>query len=612
MKAQAYGHPHSSHLPPAPAKNANGKITVNFTIAPDALPGRRAVRVSSAYGVSDIGYFVIDKYPVVEEKEPNSTRETAQDVSIASPITFVGRIDPGEDVDYLKFNGKKGQTLIANVQAARIGSALDSVLVLQDAKGRELAQNEDYFGSDSFLAYTFPADGTYLLKLYDLRYQGGGGQFYRLSLGIIPNVLTGVFPAGGTGGMTTAFDLIGYNLGASAKASLYLAKTDFPMIAPMFLPLGNETAYNSVRLQTGTLPEVRESEPNDARETAQKVTAPIIVNGRIFRANTKGAADRDTFRFHADKGQLLILEVTARRLGSPMDSLLTLYDSAGKELASNDDADGKDSRLDFTAPETGDYTVQVSELTQRMGANFVYRLSIAPPVPDYSLTFSPDAITLGKGDRVPVRVTADRRFGFNEAISLNILNLPQGVQIVGTPQISAGNNEAAIILSAKPDAHLYSVPFDLSGTATHAGKSVTRTAAPLAEFYTKNGDQVVRNTRPSVLPAISTVAMPDLVVSLSSESLTVNLTKTIELTVKVVRAEGFKAKVPLLFTGLPAGVTVTPAEIPENQSEVKVTIKAEPTAPLGTFPILCTARVVFDELRFTPHLAPPLSLTVAK
>ncbi len=597
---------------PVPAKNASGKVTVDLTIARNALPGRRAIRLSTPFGASDLGYFVIDKYPVVEEKEPNNTRETAQEINIASPITFVGRIDPGEDVDYLKFSGKKGQTLIADVQAARIGSALDSVLILQDSKGRELAQNEDYFGSDSFLAYTFPADGTYLLKLFDLRYQGGGGQYYRLSLGIIPNVITGIFPAGGTSGTNASFDLSGYNRTASGKASLSLPKTDTPTIAPIFLPMGNETSYNSVRVQTGTVPELREIEPNDTPDTAQRVTIPAVINGRIYRTDSKATTDRDYFRFHAEKGQVLSIEVTARRLGSPMDSFVTIMDRSGKELASNDDADGKDSRIDFTAPETGDYIVQVSELTQRMGENFVYRLSIAPPLSDYSLAFTPDTITIGKGGRVPLRVTANRVNGFNEPSVLTFPNLPQGVQIIGTPQILAGQNEANLVLTANANAPLNAIAFSITGTATRGGKPLNRSAAPLTEFYTKNNDQIVRNTRPSALPILSTTTTPDLIVTLSAETLTVNQGKTAELTIKIARAEGFKAKVPLLITGLPTGVSATPAEVPENQSEVKITIKAEGNAAIGTFPILCTVRVVFDELRFTPHLAPPFSLTVAK
>lgn len=599
---------------PAPntAKNTNGKVTFEFNIAPNALPGRRALRLTTPFGASDLGYFVIDTYPALDEKEPNNSRQTSQEVNITSPITVIGKIDPGEDVDYLKFTGKKGQTLIADLYAARIGSALDSVLILQDDKGREIAQNEDYFGADSFLAYTFPADGTYLLRIHDLRYQGGGNHSYRLALGIIPNVITAVFPSGGQSGMTPTFEVTGYNLSTNRSASLSLPQTDHAIVSSVSLPVGSETSYNLVRLQTNILSEIREAEPNDSRETAQRITQPAMINGRIFRSGSNSIVDRDFFRFRAEKGQRLFLEVTARRLGSPMDSSLTLYDSGGKEIASNDDAEGKDSRIDFIAPEAGDYVLQVSELTQRMGETFVYRLSVAPPAQDYTLAFSPDAITIGKGGRIPVTITANRLNGFNDGINLTFPNLPQGVQIVGTPILLPGQSQTTLIFAAAQDAPPTSSSLDVQSTASLMGKTRSRAAAPLDEFYTKNGDQIVRNTRPSVLPNISIIPSPDLIVTLSADSLAVNLNKTAEITVKIVRAEGFKAKVPLIWIGLPQGISISPAEIPENQSEVKVTIKAEGNAPLGSFPIICTARVVFEELRFTPHASLPLVLTLAK
>ena len=47
--------------------------------------------------------------------------------------------------------------------------------------------------------------------------------------------------------------------------------------------------------------------------------------------------DADHFAFQAEAGQTLALEVNARRLGSPLDSILTLYNSTGRKLAEHDD-----------------------------------------------------------------------------------------------------------------------------------------------------------------------------------------------------------------------------------------------------------------------------------
>ena len=83
-----------------------------------------------------------------------------------------------------------------------------------------------------------------------------------------------------------------------------------------------------------------EKEPNNRQENAQRVTLPVIVNGRIDRPG-----DWDVFRFDGRAGEEIVAEVSARRLNSPLDSLLRLTDAAGRELAVNDDAEDKGAAL---------------------------------------------------------------------------------------------------------------------------------------------------------------------------------------------------------------------------------------------------------------------------
>ena len=59
---------------------------------------------------------------------------------------------------------------------------------------------------------------------------------------------------------------------------------------------------------------------------------PVIINGRIDRPD-----DWDVFQFAGRAGETIVAEVTARRLDSPLDSVLKLTDAAGKVLAFNDD-----------------------------------------------------------------------------------------------------------------------------------------------------------------------------------------------------------------------------------------------------------------------------------
>jgi hypothetical protein len=115
---------------------------------------------------------------------------------------------------------------------------------------------------------------------------------------------------------------------------------------------------------------VRDKEPNDGFTNAQAIVLPQIVDGIINRPQ-----DVDVFRFDGKAGQAAVLEVFAARHGSPLDSVLTLYDAGGREVAGNDDMrDSTDSRLEVNLPRAGTYYVVVGDAHDRGGPAHVYRL----------------------------------------------------------------------------------------------------------------------------------------------------------------------------------------------------------------------------------------------
>jgi len=121
-------------------------------------------------------------------------------------------------------------------------------------------------------------------------------------------------------------------------------------------------------------PVVHEKKPNNGFENAQPVGVGQTVEGVV-----NAASDVDVYRFDGKEGQRLVLEVFASRYGSPLDSLLTLYDADGRIVASNDDIDGTtDSRIETTLPKSGAYYVSVVDANDGGGPNDVYRLVIRP------------------------------------------------------------------------------------------------------------------------------------------------------------------------------------------------------------------------------------------
>jgi hypothetical protein len=117
--------------------------------------------------------------------------------------------------------------------------------------------------------------------------------------------------------------------------------------------------------------EVVEKEPNNELGLAQRVTLPVVINGRIDTPT-----DVDHFVFAAKKGQRIIINCWAWRIDSQLDGTLMLYDSKGKELACSGDYYGKDPFLDFTALADGDYTVKIWDFVYGGGSDYYYRLQV--------------------------------------------------------------------------------------------------------------------------------------------------------------------------------------------------------------------------------------------
>ncbi len=162
-----------------------------------------------------------------------------------------------------------------------------------------------------------------------------------------------------------------------------------------------EWISNRVPFAVDTLPECLEQEPNNQPESAQPVTLPVIVNGRIDQPG-----DWDVFRFEGRAGEEIVAEVYARRLDSPLDSVLKLTDATGRQLAFNDDHEDKgaglnthhaDSWLRATLPANGTYYLHLGDTQHKGGAEYAYRLRISPPRPDFELRVVPSSINVRPG-----------------------------------------------------------------------------------------------------------------------------------------------------------------------------------------------------------------------
>ena len=116
------------------------------------------------------------------------------------------------------------------------------------------------------------------------------------------------------------------------------------------------------------LTEVAETEPNNEGTQAQKVALNSAING------TSDGNGQDSFKVELKQGQRVVFDCQAQKLESQLDANMILLGPNGQILASNGDYHGRDPLIDFVAPQDGEYTVIVHDLSYRGG--YPYRLLI--------------------------------------------------------------------------------------------------------------------------------------------------------------------------------------------------------------------------------------------
>lgn len=445
-----------------PVEGAANKFTVS--IAADAPVGVYDARVLSRLGVSSARAFSVGKLPEITRTKPNNTLETA----LALPVnTICNATMTKRAVDFYSFTGTKGKRVAVDCAAVGIDSRLTPVLIIADAQGRDLLVNR----TSGFLDFTPPADGTYLVKVSDLTFQGGERHFYRLAL---QEVAAGApAPRQPQTQMASAMSWPPVGLAATAKES--------------------------------------EKEPNNKPVEAQKITLPCDIAGSFFPA-----ADVDTYELTAKKGETWWVEVASERLGLNTDPFVLvqqvkktgdtealtdvaeLYDIAPPmKVTSNGysydgpvyDAGSPDVNGKFEVKEDGTYRLQVRDLFggTRSDANNIYRLIVRQAAPDFSLAAWAVHMTLRNGDRAALskpmalrvgdsrvfEVAVVRRDGFDGDIDIAMENLPPGVRAAGL-KIAKGKTYGHLVISAANDAKAGFSLAKITGRAAIGGKDVTR------------------------------------------------------------------------------------------------------------------------------------------
>ncbi len=470
------------------------------TIAPNAPTGEREIRLVTVRGVSNPMPFHIGQVPEYSRKpmrtallqvlgkEASAVRkrppEEAED-RIAIPCTVNGQIASGE-VNRYRFTARKGQRLVITTLGRQLIPYLadavpgwfQPVLVLYDANGKEVAYNDGYrFKPDPVIFYEVAKDGEYVLAVRDAIYRGREDFVYRITIGETP-FITSIFPLGGHVGEPASIKMKGWNLeGAELTPSAKDTGAGVQMIA------ANRKGFvsNRVPFALDTLPECFERENNDTPARAQKVTLPIIINGRIDKQD-----DWDVFQFTGKSNDTVVAEVYARRLDSPLDSVIKLTDAKGRLLALNDDHDDPgsglnthhaDSYIMAKLPANGTYYVHIGDTAHNGGEEYAYRLRISAPRPDFALRVVPSSISVRSKSSSSFTVYVLRKDGFKDSIKLSLRNSTTGFSAM---PVSVGGSQAVTRIQFKTNLVATKDPVNLmiEGRAKAGDQEIVNEAVP--------------------------------------------------------------------------------------------------------------------------------------
>jgi hypothetical protein len=392
-------------------------------------------------------------------------------------------------------------------------------------------------------------------------------------------------------------------------------------------------------------PVIEEKGDNNTREKANAVTAPCVVSGRI-----EAAEDVDHFTFPAKVGQTFTFEVLCARLQDKIhdlqkhaDPILTLFDAAGRELASNDDFYFADPLLTYTFPRDGAYTIQVRDakydgdprwvyallVSHRPYASHVYPMAVragetAELQPVGSARLIKPKLTLaapstpglhevvldtgaGRTNPVPLIVSALPQFHESEPNDspdkATRVTLPCGINgRIGSPR----DVDHFVFRAAKGKPVRFEVKARRFGTLLRSsldsvldvltakgavlatnddafGKDAALTLTPPAD-----GDYVLRirdlNSKGGdtfVYYIEADWPRPDFTLKCDGDKAMIGPGSRTAWFVQLARLNGFAGHVKIDIKGLPQGVTVNPLTIPPGQAQGLLVLSAASDAPLG-------------------------------
>lgn len=400
------------------------RVKIHINIAPNVPCGLYDLRLQGPGGVSNMLPFEVASYPNLLEGKKSSLRKP--NVVESLPAVLCGYVTPG-GVDYFKFEGREGETIVASVKARQlvpyIADAVPGwfqpVLRIVDSRGREVAYADDYHHNvDPVIITTLPKDGEYTLLIHDAIYRGREDFNYRIQLGTIPFV-TGRYPAYGVVGKRVEQQIEGVNLDAK-RVTAKVRKAGY-----------NHLSYTNAVGTSNTVGFYALPKGVKLIQSPKKLVA-LTPTTAISDSLTSEAKVKQ-YIVNAKQKEPIIIELIGRRNESRIDAVLRLKNQYGKVVAKADDTEDPiqglmtfhaDPVLKYTPKRDETLLLEVEDLHRGYGKEYHYLLRSHKQMPLFNAFVSPANITIPSGGTSTFRVDITGRL--KRPANLIVDGLPNG------------------------------------------------------------------------------------------------------------------------------------------------------------------------------------------
>ena len=579
------------------------KFKVRIDVPADTPIGWYPFRVATLKGASNLRVFCVDDLPQLAASGANRSKMTAQ--LISAPCTINGAVVV-EQGDFYKFTVKAGQRLSFDCLARRLGSAIDAYMYIYDTKGiRALAYDNDSPGcqNDPRISYTFKEAGEYLLEVKDMLNRGGPEFFYHIRVGDFPLATTPI-PMAAKRGTKAKIGFAGPAV--EGVASIDVDVPSDPALSVIWVSPKSASGLHGwpVPLALSNHEEALETEPNDDAKTANRIAVPGGITGRFQRND-----DVDFYVFGAKKGQKLAIEAHTLEYYSP--TLVNMVLRNGKtnaELAKTNAQTPPpgDQRIDFTAPDDGDFILDVQHLISGGGPSDSYRITIRPAAAGFEQVLPNERFDVAPSGAAAIPVQVVRK-GYAGPIEISATG---HAGLTGKATIKAGQNAGLLLVVAKSDLAMGAYQFSVVGKATVDGQPVVQSAGAKAAVVLALNGLTFPPMHLQTFVALAVKEKAPFSLAIKMDPAEGVPGGTAKVTITATRDPGFDDEITLSPpTGLPATIPVpkTVPAIGKGKTETSFPLDLNAKTPMGEYFVMVSAKTKYQGKELSGS-APPLML----